>query len=398
MVISFSMKNVLSFKDKVVLDMTAIDDYDEHPSNLIKRDNGENLLKVATIYGANASGKSNLCDGLALFTWIVIESNNNADEQKKTAIQRYYEPFAISDDVDNSEYEIHLSIDGYEYTYGFEFNSEKIVEEWLYKENAKKKQSIIFERLENRIEFGKTIDKECQIYGKQLSKETLVLSFFNKLTLNTKEFKKVYNEISNIWSFREFFWEGADEIEEFLPKRIDEDKEEILTFLNAIDSGIKDIDYTKIGDDVSIVTYHEGEDGLLHELELFHESEGTLKSIKVYLFISIVIRGGDFVFIDEFNGKLHPLLLKYFIDLFYQEDSRAQLVYTTHDTALLDAKYFRKDQVLFVNKDKFGKSSLSSLSDFVERKDGESFADNYLAGVYGGIPILKDIILERVKR
>lgn len=88
------------------------------------------------------------------------------------------------------------------------------------------------------------------------------------------------------------------------------------------------------------------------------------------------------------NGKEYPLLLKFIVDLFYENNSSAQLIYTTHDTTLMDKKFFRRDQIWFVQKDEFGYSELVALSDFKVRSDA-SFEKDYLAGVYGGIPLLK---------
>ena len=99
------------------------------------------------------------------------------------------------------------------------------------------------------------------------------------------------------------------------------------------------------------------------------------------------------IFVDELNVKLHPLLLKFIIDLFYNNNSEAQLIYTTHDTTLMDKKFFRRDQIWFVQKDQFGYSELSALSDFKVRSDA-SFEKDYLAGVYGGIPFLKEYAMK----
>lgn len=99
------------------------------------------------------------------------------------------------------------------------------------------------------------------------------------------------------------------------------------------------------------------------------------------------------IFIDELNVKLHPLLLKFFIDLFYDQNSKAQLIYTTHDTTLMDKRFFRRDQIWFVQKDEYGYSELSSLADFKIRSDA-SFEKDYLAGVYGGIPTFEEFDME----
>ena len=93
--------------------------------------------------------------------------------------------------------------------------------------------------------------------------------------------------------------------------------------------------------------------------------------------------------VDELNVKLHPLLLKFIVDLFYNKNSTAQLIYTTHDTTLMDKRFFRRDQIWFVQKDEYGYSELTALSDYKVRMDA-SFEKDYLAGVYGGIPLIKE--------
>jgi AAA15 family ATPase/GTPase len=113
----------------------------------------------------------------------------------------------------------------------------------------------------------------------------------------------------------------------------------------------------------------------------------------LFIYARTAVLNDKSMFVDELNIKLHPLLLKFIIDLFYEGDSKAQLIYTTHDTTLMDKKFFRRDQILFVQKDEFGYSELFALSDFKVRSDA-SFEKDYLAGVYGGIPFIKDFDLK----
>ena len=140
---------------------------------------------------------------------------------------------------------------------------------------------------------------------------------------------------------------------------------------------------------IRFTTFHVGVDRETYPLNLWRESEGTIKAIILFILAKKAMLNNRSIFIDELNIKLHPLLLKFIIDLFYKENSEAQLIYTTHDTTLLDKKFFRRDQIWFVQKDEFGYSKLTALSDFKVRSDA-SFEKDYLAGVYGGIPFLKD--------
>ena len=394
MLVQFKMKNVLSFKEETIFDMTAISAYKEHPSNLIDIDKKEKFLRVAAIYVANASGKSNFVWALKLFRRIVSQSLNNVDDETESVLKKYSRPFSFEENKGNSEFEIVLILGDEEYQYGFEYNSEKIVTEWLYRKNLKaNRKAMIFERAMQEVNLGASVRKKCEAYKEQIPSETLVLSFFNKLNLKTDIFKTVYSGIMDILVFTSDDCENTNFLDAILPRIIDNEKEKLLEFLAAIDIGIKDITYKKKEKETLFFTFHKGEDGELYPLNLYDESEGTIKSIMLYIHAHMAIISNYVLVMDELNVKLHPLLLKFFIDLFYNNDSMAQLIYTTHDTTLMDKKFFRRDQIWFVQKDELGHSELCALSDFKVRSDA-SFEKDYLAGVYGGIPFLKEFSLK----
>lgn len=390
MLVQFMLKNVLSFKEETILDLTAINAYKEHQCNLIDYGTKEKYLRVAAIYGANASGKSNIYIAMTYFQRIIAESLNNVEDGDATAIKTYYQPFSFDGEEENSEFQIVQILGNYEYKYGFEYNANCIVTEWLYRKNLQtKRTSIIFERTTEEVEFGPSVRKECDVYKEQIPVETLVLTFFNKLKTKSGVFKEVYTGVFDTLVVPTNFCEDTRLLEALLPQLIDQEKSSLLDFLSAIDIGIRDIEYDDSDKEIKFVTYHMGKDGKLHPLDLFFESEGTIKSIMLFIYARNAILYNKSIFVDELNIKLHPLLLKFIIDLFYENDSRAQLIYTTHDTTLLDKKFFRRDQIWFVQKDELGYSELSALSDFKVRSDA-SFERDYLAGVYGGIPWLKE--------
>lgn len=394
MLVQFTLKNVLSFKDETILDMTAINAYKEHPMNLIDCGDKEKFLKVAAIYGANASGKSNLHLAMEYFQKIITKSFNNVKDGEKTAIETYYRPFSFDENKENSEFEMIQIRNGFEYKYGFEYNAECIVTEWLYRKSLEtNRTTTIFERTTKSINLGASVRKECDVYKEQIPEETLALSFFNKLKLKTDIFQEVYAGVMSMLVIPTDFCEDFNLLKDLLPITIDTEKEELLQFLSAIDTGIKDIKYEDGERKIDFITFHKGRDGKEYPLNLFFESEGTIKSIMLFIYARAAIRGDGAMFVDELNVKLHPLLLKFIIDLFYNSNSEAQLIYTTHDTTLMDKKFFRRDQISFVQKDEFGYSELSALSDFKVRSDA-SFEKDYLAGVYGGIPLLKEFKIE----
>lgn len=394
MLVQFMLKNVLSFKEETVLDMTAINAYKEHQCNLIDYVTKEKYLRVAAIYGANASGKSNIYMAMTYFQSIIRESLNNVENGRETAIKEYYQPFSFDGEEENSEFQLVLILGDFEYKYGFEYNSDCIAAEWLYRKNLQtKRTSIIFERTTEKVDFGSCVRKECDVYKEQIPVETLVLTFFNKLKLKTDIFKDVYSSVMDTLVVPTDFCEDASLLKALLPKLIDNNKSALVEFLSAIDTGIKDITYDDSEKEIKFITYHKGKDGGLHPLDLYFESEGTIKSIMLFIYARAAILYNKSIFVDELNIKLHPLLLKFIIDLFYENESQAQLIYTTHDTTLMDKKFFRRDQIWFVQKDEFGYSELSALSDFKVRSDA-SFEKDYLAGVYGGIPWLKEFSMK----
>lgn len=390
MFVQFMLKNVLSFKDETILDMTAINAYKELERNVISKYEKEKFLRVAAIYGANASGKSNLYAALNFFQRIIMESLNNVGEDEVRVLDRYYVPFKFDEDNENSEFQIIVILGEYEYRYGFEYNSKYIASEWMYRKNLKTNRTVtILERTINKIEFGATVRKECDNYKEQIPSETLALSFFNKLKLKTNIFNVVYSGIMDMLVVDSDFYENRVVLDKILPTLIDKQKESLIEFLLAIDTGIKDISYEVKDEEVRFFTTHIGKDGKKYKISLYNESEGTIKSIIIFIYARVAIMNNKSMFVDELNVKLHPLLLKFVIDLFYNKNSTAQLIYTTHDTTLLDKKFFRRDQIWFVQKDKYGHSELVALSDYKVRSDA-SFEKDYLAGVYGGIPFLQE--------
>jgi len=398
MLIQFSFKNYGPFREEAVFDMRAINTYKEHPYNLIDIDDKLKVIKVAAIYGANASGKSNFVEAFSCFFKIVTTSFNNKEENKKSILSTQYNPFIFSsnDDDAKTEFEVIHIIDGDEYKYGFIYNEKEILYEWLYKKSLSTgRKSMIIERSKNKIDLGSSVKKSCQNYAAQIEKDVLALSFFNRLRLRTTVFKVAYYCVTSVLAL-EFTRNIStkDILQMYFKDDFNKDKKiQLLRFLSSIDIGIKDITVSKNKDNIQVFSHHIGDEGKDYIVPIDIESDGTLKVIALYFCVSIAIKYNKGLIIDELNMQLHPLLLKFIIDLFYSENTKGQLIYTTHDTTLLDKRYFRRDQVWFAEKDKLGQAKLYSLAEFKVRND-TSFEKDYLSGLFGGIPILNDFAME----
>lgn len=396
MLVMFRFKNYGPFREEAVIDMRAIKTYKEHPYNLISQcESLDSLLKVVAIYGANASGKSSFVDAYYSFSSLVRNSfQQNNKEDTDSVLTRHYFPFLLDDDSSegNTEYEAIYQYGDYEYRYGFVFNDEQIEFEWLYRVSLKsKRQSCIFERTGNDIELGASVKKACEKYVVNIDSDVLALSFFSSLKLRTHAFSDTIRCVMDILPVSLSKDRQAQfMMNRYFEKDFDEDeKPKLLSFLSAIDVGIKDITVEKNKKDLTVYAHHIGRNNEMYRFPIELESDGTRRAIAVYSFVRIAVLDGKGLIIDEFNNQLHPLLQKYIIDLFYEESACGQLIYTTHDTTLLDKQFMRRDQVWFASKNDAGESTLYSLADFKIRND-KSFGKDYLGGIYGGIPILKE--------
>lgn len=225
---------------------------------------------------------------LQLFRWIVSQSLNNVDDGAESVLKKCSKPFSFEENKGNSEFEIVQILRDEEYQYGFEYNSEKIVMEWLYRKSLKTNRKVtIFERTMQKVNLGVSVRKECEAYKDQIPPETLLLSFFNKLKLKTDIFKTVYSGITDVLVFMSDDYEDTRFLDALLPKVIDGKKEKLLEFLTAIDIGIKDITYKE--KETLFFTFHKGADGELYPLNLYDESEGTIKSIMLFIHAHMAI-------------------------------------------------------------------------------------------------------------
>ena len=395
MLVMFRFKNYGPFRDEAVLDMRAIKSYKEHPYNLITKCTSiDPLLKVVAIYGANASGKTNFVDAYFTFASIVRYSfqKNNKDDGTDPVLSQYFFPFLLdNNDKEPIEFEAVYQYADYEYKYGFVYNEEQIEYEWLYRTSLKsKRQSRILERSADSMVLGASIKNACEKYISDIDSDVLALSFFSSLKLRTHAFTDTISCITDFLPVSPSLAGHTGFMNKYFERDFDEvEKPKLLSFLNAIDVGIKDIVVEKNNKDLRVYTYHAGKNNIRCRFPIELESAGTLRAIEIYSLVRIAVQYGKGLIIDEFNNQLHPLLQKYIIDLFYDENACGQLIYTTHDTTLLDRQFIRRDQVWFISKNEDGESSMYSLAEFKVRND-KSFGKDYLGGVYGGIPILKD--------
>lgn len=398
MLIRFSFKNFKSFKDENCLDMEATS-LKEHEYNVAKIDNGE-YLKVSAIYGANASGKTNV---LQAFDYMKNRILISDDSKKNSPIdEENIYSFMINDEPIALEVEI-LAKNNKIYKYGFELVKDNIISEWLYEKRVNKFYSI-FERENNNVTM-----KTNKIAGlSNIDKKTLFLNIYSKIDKDNEDFANVY-----YWFMNSNYLDlGNPDFEGIIDKRVsfkiltDKNyKKELLKFIKTFDAGIEDIN--TIPDSVEAVknnngivdikVTHRGENGEEKALPFYLESNGTRKMFYLFDFFMDALKNGMVLFVDELDAKLHPLLTRYIINLFHNNDTNkgnGQLIYSTHDTVNLNKDTFRRDEIWFAEKDKDGISTIYSLADYkindVKVRNDATYNKDYLSGRYGAIPVLED--------
>ncbi len=414
MLIQFNFKNFKSFREETTLDLSAAR-MTEFSDRVVTIGN-EKILPVAAIYGANASGKSNIYSAFEYMSKYVVNSFKYGDEEEKFEEYRPT-PFlfdSISSDAESS-FEVYFTVTGDKaekiYNYGFCVDREGITEEWLnVKAKTARKYSTVFYRntVENELDlsgFPKNSRNNIQV---ALEKQVLIVSLGAKLKISECKIIRDWFLVNEFADFGDIFTNFY--LSRRLPSHFVEDKEvqnRVIEYLSSFDEHIKDFKIEKIPydeenkrDAYKINVLHKMIDSNdMAEIPLSMESAGTLKMFSLYPELQKVLERGSVFFIDELNARLHPLLVRNFVITFLNPEinkNHAQLIFTTHDTWQLSNQLLRRDEIWFVEKNSQQISTLYSLADFVDedgsriRKD-ESYEKNYLIGKYGAIPTLKNI-------
>jgi len=423
MLVEFRVGNYRSFREQQTLSLVASKDK-ELDKNCI--DQGKlRLLKTTSIYGANASGKSNLIRALYTMQQIIKKPAKPGEKLPVT-------PFKLDEKYSKepSSFEVTFFHGEIRYQYGFTATTERICDEWLYAYPKGRSRDIAqtwFERKFNRktskIEwnFGSYLKGEREKLKDRTINNILFLSAGAQW--NNKQLTSVYEWFVDKLRIINYSYELPPITAEMMLSINDPKKERHLAatmLMQSADLGICDISVEKLEGDMSKIIFppdipNEVKEKFLRKLKykltvkMSHrntktgkkfflpfeeESKGTQCFFKLLGPWGQAVAKGITMFIDEIDASLHPLLVRELIEVIQNPDinaSGAQLVFATHDTTLLDPELFRRDQIWFTEKNEEGATQLYSMSDYKERKPrkGEAMQKGYLAGRYGAIPILE---------
>jgi len=396
MLIQFSVKNYRSIKDEAELKMITDAGKELLDSNTFQPDakgaNSFGLMKSAAIYGANAAGKSNITKALSKMQWLIL----NSATQLQCGWQLDIEPFKFSTDCigEPTEFNMDFISKGIRYQYGFSANNERVLEEWLFAyPNGRAQTWFIREYDPENTQYNWS--KDSYLAGtkstwKDATRDN-ALFLSTAIQLNSKQLAPIYQwfcDMLKIVDFQDTFNTPLDDSQSY---------DDVLAFLKIADLYIEDIRVSKEStlpaNSLKLETGHRMEDGSLCYLDLNDESAGTQRVFAFAASIVQSLQDGAVIVIDDLSNSLHPAIMKFLVSLFNSSESNAnnaQLVFTTHETSVLNQDIFRRDQVWFCEKNKAQSTTLYSLSSFKVRKGADNLARNYLSGKYGALPFIDE--------
>ena len=418
MLIQFSVKNYMSFKEKAILALNPSSD-SEHLENIVDKDKYL-ALKTISIYGANASGKTSLFKAMTSAVLMIKNSNYMQVNQSNNLIVPF--KFDQKSVREPSEFEfIFVADDGNRYVYGFSADNTRIWEEYLYLYKSQR-PTIIFERSEDQYTFKSqksileplirfnTANKLFLATATNWNTESTTIPFkwlteklitFTDMSFLTDTSLASYksSKQGDYIRFTEDLLQTADINISRINIKVKKTKFDLPVGISipriTVDGQALVPNTEQIVEQMEIHTEHvvnDGDNEAVYLLGIGEESLGTNQLFVLGPLLKDAFDHGMVVVIDEIDKSLHPFIVKYIVNMFRDKDinkAGAQLIFTTHDTSLLSLSIFRKDQIYFTEKNnKTGISDLYSLDEFSIRKT-ENIEKGYLQGRYGAIPFIR---------
>lgn len=426
MLLNFAATNYRSIKERQVFSLMAVEGL-PHEESLIRSKDNIPILPVALLFGANASGKSNILRAFGTMKHVVLNSVRlNPDDTLEE-----YEPFLLDEESRNNstELEAEFIIKGewgieHHYRYGLAFSETLISEEWLYRYDGDS-ETKLFSRDRDKVQVNETAFPEGKGKEDTLNSNRLFLSLIAQLNgtqskeiiswfdggkfVTASQIEEYRIVTSSLLNYKKNLI-VLDDIVEFIDMA--------LTFLSNIDMGITELSIKEesvalpkeLPEEIKKVLYQDGETSLniysthnryskkgeIIGKEVFstehNESEGTQKITELLGLIFLILWGGKLLVIDELDAKLHPLLTRAIIQLFTCpkiNQHGAQLVFTTHDTNQLHLDYVRRDEIWFTEKSPVEATELYSHIEFKDFDPSMDITEQYVNGRYGAIPRIK---------
>ncbi len=424
MLIEFKFKNFRSFRDESTLSMEATG-LSTFKNSIIEYGNTKLLPSVA-IYGKNGGGKSNVIRAF----WLAVQFIKNAQRTQHENASIPMSPFSLNDYSKNEEtaFEFIYVLNNIKYIYGFSATKEKVIKEYLY-HSPKGQKATVFERESQTFKFTENKQKRKLISETVAENQlffsiactmndadcSMAMQWFREYVFFSRDYADIprqlleySNDTSMLKAISNYAKEADIGIEdmqfEFNSQDIDDENQfpdnvpegirtALTNFLHALSETSNNSEVKLKMGEVTATSYHRGTnkngEKELFPLELSEESDGTRKLMAIAPAIESVMNKGGVLLVDELERELHPMLVNYLVSKFQSKrtnTNNAQIIFTTHNTELMNEEIMRKDQLYFVDKSQAnGVSELYSISEF-STKTSENIQKGYLVGKYGATP------------
>lgn len=418
MLLRFSVRNHRSLRDRQELSLVAAGSIKDNPEGLIRPeglDLDPGVLPVAVIYGANASGKSNVLHALEAMSRAVLDSYRKW--KPDAGVHRW--PFYLEEQTraQSSEFEVDIVVGGVRYQYGFEADDQLFLREWLRAWPRGRRQTWFEREKDQPIRFGRALSggraieavsrpnslflsAAVQAGHQQLS---TVAGWFERLRLARRENEAARLEYA-VSQVRKRGWEailkqllhvadfGISKLEVFEQKLSEGEQQRVSAILQAIQNlSPEEARAEAARPRQRLVLKHRARDQAV-ALTMEDESDGTLVFLSLVYPVLDALTRGEVLLVDELESSMHPELARALIDLFLDPGTNTgagQLICTTHNTQLMRTKGLRRDSVWFTEKGTEGATRLFPLTDYRTRKKMD-LESGYLQGRFGGVPVLGD--------
>lgn len=425
MIIRFTVSNFLSFKEETEFNMLT-GDIKRHPHHVYKHPNVD-VLRAAAIYGANGAGKSNLIKAIQFLKGLITGED----------ILRTYQNFKLDHTFSDkpSQLEIEFIINEVAYVYGISFFHDRIAEEWLYQLGFQNNDTLIFERktsAEHQHDLKlaeKYLTTEKERYFVEFYKEEMIeankafisqinrieeveniVNFFKAMfqVVNTNtdlsfsfdrmilfnSFKHWVNALINDFDF------GIEKFTIYEENYVTDSNENIESILEQLkhkpyiskldkQNIVKILQLSEDRKSIQALTLKSIHNGV--SFDITNESDGTIRLAEYLILIYSAIYFDFTIIIDEIERSIHPTLIKTLLRKIMEiPDLKGQIIFTTHESNLLDLEIFRQDEIWFAEKNEEGATQFYPLSDFKTRADLD-IRKGYLNGRFGAIPFLGNL-------
>ena len=394
MILKIEFENFFSIRDRVRIDFRAANintTLARELSHNVMVWKGVPVLKTVGLFGPNASGKSNIIKAIHFCCRMILDSHLNNE-----GVVFNFEPFKFDGWQEKpSKFLIDFVCDNIEYEYAFELTKERIIAESLYHHPVGRRAKIFVRDADGKYSFGTGVMVKPSDVVVNTSDKNLFLS--RASSMNREIAQKLYR-----YFFNQFLL-GLVNINEMMAlDSFNSYKNVILKALEICDTDITDIEARKeqipapvavpgsgevsykLVDVIKFKTFHRDRKDVMFDLDL-EESSGTRKLFQMLLRLLDVVKNRKGIMMDEFDMGLHTRLADFILDLIHASEG-SQLLFSSHNTNLIDVKRLRRDQIVFVNKSEEGATEVYALYDFKDFRENMDAEKGYIQGRFDAVP------------